>query len=158
MGRACLLIFQPPEGPASLGSWPLPPSSKPDVSPELPPHPLPLVSTSILTSPFWTLIHMPPRQEGPVATTENPDSPPTSRPSTHSRQPSALVTPAWCTPCFRLSAQTLGTGRLSKRFLRPGFCCSEGSSFQPTRAPQLLPIRVQACSLDAQSSFLFRVP
>lgn len=33
---------------------------------------------------------MPPRQEGPGATMGNPDSPPTSRPSMHSYQPSAL--------------------------------------------------------------------
>ena len=88
-GRARILLFQPSERPASLGSWPLRPSSKPDVSPELLTRPLPPVSTSVLTSPSWALIHVPPRQEGPVATLGNPDSRPTSRPSMHSHQPSA---------------------------------------------------------------------
>lgn len=36
--------------------------------------------------------HVPPCQEGPGATLGNPDSPPTSRPLTHSHQPRALAT------------------------------------------------------------------
>lgn len=57
------------------------------------------------------------------------------------------------------SAQTLGTEPPSKRFPRPGFRCSNGSSaFQPTRAAWLLPIRAQVRSPDAQRGFLFRSP
>lgn len=71
--------------------------------------------------------------------------------------PSARCSPPDVCPAPGSPPGALGTELLSKRFSRPGFCCSGGSSsFQPTRDPQHLPIRVQVQSPDTQHSFLFR--